>query len=151
MKKFRVRDSNIPAIQYDSVSDCISDNTIDTKNYLRNYKHLKNKYDGEFNFIFKIKGMHNYFIVVNCFLTSIFMEIIGIFDDFEDENELINKAISKSSYNIRKACLMLKKYQNKNIISKRIFYLLFNQLKKGYKKMKQIYEFDYVHIKNLLI
>lgn len=151
MKKIRVGDINIPAVQYDCILDCISDNTIDTKKYLQNYKPERNKYDGEFNFIFKIKGMHNYFIVVNCFSTSIFTEIIGIFDDFEDENELLIKALGKSSYNIRKAFSMLEKYQNRKVISKRNFMKLFNQLKKGYKKMKQIFEFDYVHIRDILI
>ena len=151
MKKLRIAESNIPIIEYDNIWDCVLDNSLETKKYLQNFDLPKNKYDGEFAFILKVKGMKDIFLVVNCFSSSILIESIGIFNDFEDENASLNEVICRSSYNLRKAVLFIKKYENRELLSMRDFKFLYRSLNKSYKKLKEIKCYDYAHIKSHLI
>ena len=147
MKKIKITECHIPAVEYGSIEDCVYDNSAETKKYLRKFKLPKNKYDGEFAFIFKVKYMKKFFVVINCFSSGFLVEIINIFDNFDGENAVINKAISKSSYNLRKAISILKKYENNRLkLTERTFNYLIRLFKKAYKKLKQITEYDYVHI-----
>lgn len=146
-EKIRIAESNIPAIIYDSTEDVYWDHTKDTKNYLRSFKPEQNRYDNEFAFIFKIKYMKKWFIVVNCFSSGFFVEFIDIDDKITPLNGHLEKALSKSSYNLKKALSTIEKYQNMRLkLTKRYFKMLFFRFLKAYKKMKRIYEYDYTHI-----
>ena len=134
MKKLRIAESNIPVIEYDNTWDCVLDKSLETKKYLQSFDLPKNKYDGEFAFIYKVKGMKDIFLVINCFLSSILIESIGIFDDFEDENASLNEVICRSFYNLKKVVLSIKKYENRELLSMRDFKFLYRSLKKSYKK-----------------
>lgn len=150
MKKDFIIESNIPFIQYNSVENCLLDSTLDSKQFLKSYKKERNKFNGEFAFIFKVKGKKNFFIVVNCFSSSFLIESIGIFVDFDSENHFLFELIGRSSYNLKKALKVFEKYENRINLTKRQFNYLFRLFIKSYKKLKQIFNYDYAHVRKHL-
>lgn len=133
MKQIKIIESKIPAIEYDNVEECLWDRSLESTRYLQLHKKLKNRYNGEFTFIFKHSP--GIIILIRCTEDFIQYEIFKfnrgkLLRDMERDEIYPSKKIDK-------AMGVIDNIERKNF-TKNIFNKIVNLLSNAYKYRKNL-------------
>lgn len=145
MKLIKISESKIPAIEYDTIEDCLWDRSFENNRYLRNYKKPKNRYNGQFLFIYK----HSPGVIILIRCTEEFMqyEILKfnrgklLRDMGRDEISLGKKIV--------KAMDLIDNTERKNF-TRNIFNKIVNLLSDAYKYRKNLETYNDSNIYDLI-
>lgn len=146
MKLVKVSGTNIPAIEYDSIEECLWDTSFESNMYLRNYKKTRNRYDGQFTFVFKQSP--SVIILIRCLKDFIQYEILKfsrgkLLRDTGRDEIFIGKKIVK-------AMDLIDNIEQRKNLTKNTFNKIVNLLSNAYKYRKNIEHCDCSNIYDLI-